>query len=223
MSSVAGTTAPPGRHRSRIALLLLAGELLLCVVAVLALSAWTAVRLSGRFATSRELAEFAEAKRAGGLPTTRPDQRLWSPERVIAWKQSLTRDEPPLAVLRIRGLGIEAPVLEGTDDWALNRGVGHIADTATPGAKGNCGLAGHRDGFFRALKDVKRGDAIEIETQRGVATYKVERVWIVAPEDVSVLDPTTSHSLTLVTCYPFYFIGSAPQRFIVRAVDSSVD
>ena len=83
------------------------------------------------------------------------------------------------------------PVLPGTDDFTLNRAVGHIGDTALPGTDGNSGLAGHRDGFFRGLKDIGPGDAIEVETLRGKKeVYRVERIWIVDPEDVSVLDPT---------------------------------
>ena len=110
-------------------------------------------------------------------------------------------------------------MLEGTDETTLNRAVGHIEDTALPGANGNSGIAGHRDGFFRPLKDIVVGDAIELETvPRHKEIYRVERTWIVDPEDVSVIDPTPARSLTLVTCYPFYFIGSAPKRFIVRAV-----
>ena len=96
--------------------------------------------------------------------------------------------------------------------------LGHIEDTALPGAVGNAGIAGHRDGFFRGLKDILPGDTIEIDTLVRKEIYRVERTWIVDPSDVSVLDPTPSASLTLVTCYPFYFVGSAPQRFIVRAV-----
>ena len=87
-----------------------------------------------------------------------------------------------------------------------------------PGTSGNSGIAGHRDGFFRPLGDIAPGDAIELETLHESQVYRVERTWIVDPEDVSVLDPTTDRSLTLVTCYPFYFVGPAPQRFIVRAV-----
>ena len=83
---------------------------------------------------------------------------------------------------------------------------------------GNIGIAAHRDGFFRVLKDVVTGDTLEIETPQRTMSYRVERQWIVAPEDASVLDPTASPAVTLVTCYPFYFIGAAPQRFIVRAV-----
>jgi sortase A len=148
-----------------------------------------------------------------------PDHSLWSPERVRAWHDTLKGETPaPLAVLRIPRIRVEVAVLEGTDDWTLNRAVGHIEDTATPGTQGNSGIAGHRDGFFRGLKDVRAGDVIEIETLSSVASYRVERMWIVEPEDVSVLDLTATPSVTLVTCYPFYFVGSAPQRFIVRAV-----
>ena len=144
---------------------------------------------------------------------------MWSPERVHAWRASLSREAPaPLAVMRLPRLGIEVAVLEGTDEWTLNRAVGHIEDTAAPESDGNIGIAGHRDGFFRPLKDVKVGDVMEIETVRRRDSYRVERTWIVQPEDVSVLDPTPAPAVTLVTCYPFYFVGSAPQRFIVRAV-----
>jgi sortase A len=148
-----------------------------------------------------------------------PDQQLWSPERVKAFSEMLQQPGPPaLAVLRIRRVGVEVAVLEGTDEATLNRGAGHIEDTAAPGENGNAGIAAHRDGFFRPLKDIQDGDVVEIETRRGVTFYRVERTWIVDPEDVSVLDPTPAPAVTLVTCYPFYFVGSAPQRFIVRAV-----
>ena len=109
-------------------------------------------------------------------------------------------------------------VLPGTDEFTLNRAVSHIEDTALPGTDGNSGIAGHRDGFFRGLKDIAPGDVIELETLRGKEIYRIERTWVVDPEDVSVLDATPKRSLTLVTCYPFYHIGPAPQRFIVRAV-----
>ena len=125
----------------------------------------------------------------------------------------------PIAVLRIPKIHLEVPVLPGTDDFVLNRAVGHIEDTALPGTDGNSGIAGHRDGFFRGLKDIGTGDAIELETLRGKKeVYRVERIWVVDPEDVSVIDPTPTRSLTLVTCYPFYHVGPAPQRYIVRAV-----
>ena len=200
--------------------MLIAAEWLAWTAALVCLTTVVVVSLSGRLGARRELALFAAARAESPLAaaTATPDLALWSPERILAWRESLRTSAVPLAVMRIRRLGIEAPVLEGTDDWALNRGVGHIDDTAAPGDKGNSGIAGHRDGFFRALKDVATGDTIELETLHGTEHYSVERSWIVAPEDVSVLDPTPARALTLVTCYPFYFVGSAPQRFIVRAV-----
>jgi len=109
-------------------------------------------------------------------------------------------------------------VLRGTSDRTLDRGAGHIEDTAMPGSDGNAGIAGHRDGFFRGLKDVVVGDAIELDTLQGKQVYRIERTWIVKPDEMSVLDPTSEPSITLVTCHPFYYVGSAPDRYIVRAV-----
>ena len=168
-----------------------------------------------------ELKRFAtlEAARDGHVPAPEPDLTLWDPKRITAWRDALRRPgPPPLAVLRIPKFGIVVPVLPGTDDVTLDRGVGHIEDTALPGTDGNAGIAGHRDGFFRGLKDIGPGDAIELDTRLGKESYRVERTWIVPPADVSVLDATPGRSLTLVTCYPFYYVGPAPQRFIVRAV-----
>lgn len=122
-----------------------------------------------------------------------------------------------LAVLQIPRLGVEVPVFEGTDDLTLNHGVGRIAGTALPGEPGNVGLAGHRDSFFRPLKNIRVGDAIQVETPGKTDSYVVERIDIVTPDDVEVLQPRSVPSLTLVTCYPFYYIGSAPQRYIVTA------
>jgi sortase A len=168
--------------------------------------------------SARQNLERFSALRAVYPPLGAPDQSLWSAIRISAWHDAL--HEPaaaPLAVLRIPKIRLEVAVLPGTEDQTLDRAVGHIEDTALPGADGNSGLAGHRDGFFRGLKDIAPGDAIVLETLQGIESYRVERTWIVNPDDVSVLDPTPTRSLTLVTCYPFYFVGSAPQRFIVRA------
>ena len=199
--------------------MLLFAERLAWIVAAGFLTAWGFFYVAGVAGERRELARFAALRAAGQLEATQPDLTLWSQKRIQAWRDSLIQKSPePLAVLRIPRIKFEVPVLEGTDDWTLNRAVGHIADTPGPGTDGNCGIAGHRDGFFRGLKDIQTGDAIELETRRGTEIYRIERTWIVNPEDVSVLDPTPTRALTLVTCYPFYFIGSAPQRFIVRAV-----
>jgi sortase A len=183
-------------------------------VGLVALGGWTAITGGGRLAAHRALQQF-EAEAAAGAP----DRRLWSPERVRAWQETRSREGPtPLAVLRIPRIAVEVPVLEGIDEWTLNRAAGHIPDTARPGAAGNVGIAAHRDGFFRGLKDVRAGDLLLLETLAAVDVYRVQQSWVVDPDDVSVLQPTASRSVTLVTCYPFYFVGSAPQRFIVRAV-----
>ena len=154
------------------------------------------------------------------LPIDRsPDQLLWSPTRINAWRGAIAEPgRAPLAVLRIPKVRLEAAVLPGTDDRTLDRGLGHIEYTAQPGTVGNSGIAGHRDSFFRALKDIAEDDLIELDTPLMTDVYRVERTWIVSPDDVSVLDPTPMRALTLVTCYPFYYVGSAPKRFIVRAV-----
>jgi sortase A len=146
------------------------------------------------------------------------DFSLWSAQRVASYQNVLTTDlGDPLAVLRISRVRLEVPVLEGVDESALNRGVGHISGTALPGEGGTVGIAGHRDGFFRVLKDVGVGDIIELETGNGTYQYRVSQVLIVDPIDVSVLQPRGVPSLTLVTCYPFYFVGGAPKRYIVEA------
>ena len=195
------------------------GERIAWAGGIAALTCWVVANVSGTVGTRRELQRFAAIQSSVLRVEATADQSLWSPERVRAWHDTLKGETPaPLAVLRIPRIRVEVPVLEGTDDSTLNRAVGHIEDTAKPGTQGNSGIAGHRDGFFRGLKDIRAGDVIEIETLGSVETYRVERTWIVEPEDVSVLDPTATPSVTLVTCYPFYFVGSAPQRFIVRAV-----
>lgn len=154
-------------------------------------------------------AESAEAK---------PDFSLWSAKRIQGYQESLAAHfAPALALLRIPKIGLEVPVLEGTDDVSLNRAVGHIVGTPRPGESGNVGIAGHRDGFFRGLKDVTPGDTIEIVTPEIATRYVIDEITIVDPSNVSVLAPRQQPSLTLVTCYPFYFIGSAPQRYIVHA------
>jgi sortase A len=120
-------------------------------------------------------------------------------------------------VLRIDKLGIEVPVFDGTDDLTLNRGVGRIIGTARLGGTGNIGIAGHRDGFFRGLKDISVGDKVDLMMIEARAAYVVDQIEIVSPDDVRVLQPRGVPSLTLVTCYPFYFVGDAPNRFIVHA------
>ncbi len=148
---------------------------------------------------------------------SRPNS-LWDRARIRAYQRTLDVNFPaPEAVLRVPRLGIEVPVLEGTSDLTLNRGVGHIPGTARPGEPGNLAITGHRDGFFRPLKDASIGDVIEVQRRSQTDRYVVRKIKVVFPSDTSVLNPTTDSTLTLVTCYPFYFVGAAPQRYIIQA------
>ena len=155
------------------------------------------------------------------LPADRgsqPNQELWTEKRIHEYEESLKiAGAPPVAVLSIEHLDINVPVFNGTDDYNLNRGVGRIIGTARVDADGNLGIAGHRDGFFRPLKDIEIGDNMQLRTAGGTVTYQVSSIEIVEPDDVSVLLPTQERTLTLVTCYPFYYVGHAPKRYIVKA------
>ena len=138
-------------------------------------------------------------------PRFEPPARLKQPGRSV------------LGRLRIPRLRIAAMVREGADEGTLRLAVGHIPGTALPGRSGNVGLAGHRDTFFRALREIRTGDAIAFQTESGAYRYVVDSTKIVGPRDVSVLAASKGETLTLVTCFPFYYVGSAPKRFIVRA------
>jgi sortase A len=146
------------------------------------------------------------------------DFSLWSVSRVRAYRASLEQNPGrPLALLKIPKIHLVVPVFEGTGDLTLNRGVGRIEGTALPGQRGNLGIAGHRDGFFRGLKNISRGDILELVDTRETATYVIDKIQIVTPKNVSVLQPGPTPLLTLVTCYPFYYVGHAPKRFIVTS------
>jgi len=119
--------------------------------------------------------------------------------------------------LSVPRLHLSAMVREGIDRNTLLLAVGHIPATALPGQPGNVGVAGHRDTFFRGLKDLRTGDEIQFSTLHGDFKYVVESLIVVEPENVGVLAPSSENMLTMVTCYPFYYIGSAPKRFVVRA------
>jgi sortase A len=119
--------------------------------------------------------------------------------------------------IEIPRLGLSIVVAEGVDTRTLRRAAGHIPGTGLPGQPGNIGISGHRDTFFRPLRNIRQDDIITLTTVGGNYRYRVVAIWIVSPSDVSVLDPSADEVLTLVTCYPFYFVGPAPERFIVRA------
>ncbi|HEY6642043.1 class D sortase [Povalibacter sp.] len=156
--------------------------------------------------------------RAQSLQTGQPDTSLWNAKRLAQYRTALQHQGLPEAVLRVPKLKLEVPVYEGTSDLTLNRGAGRIAGTAAiDSATGNIGIAAHRDGFFRVLKDIRVGDTLFLDTVASTREYRITRLDIVDPGASSVLAPTETAQITLVTCYPFYFVGSAPQRFIVHA------
>jgi sortase A len=132
---------------------------------------------------------------------------------------------PPVAMIprgvlgriEVSRIGLSAMIMEGTNGRTLRRAVGHIPGTPLPGQQGNVAIAGHRDTFFRPLRNIQRGDQITLTTLDGTNVYLVDSTRVVAPEEMQVLDDSNDAILTLVTCYPFYFVGPAPNRFIVRA------
>jgi len=140
-----------------------------------------------------------------------PDYSLWSSKRISDYQEgNEQRDDAPLAIMSIAKLDLKVPIYNGTDEINLNRGAGRIKGTAWIDSPGNLGIAGHRDGFFRGLKDIDVGDSIDMLTHQGNTEF------VVSPTDVSVLAPTDNSTITLVTCYPFYFVGHAPKRYIVK-------
>jgi len=146
------------------------------------------------------------------------DKQIQAEEQHKAEQPVLTINEGDvLGRIDIPRIGVSVAVLQGTTSRTLRLGVGHINGTALPGEPGNIGIAGHRDTYFRALKDIRRDDEIQLETAAGITRYEVEWIQVTSPSDIGVLAPTTESSLTLVTCYPFYYIGAAPKRFIVHA------
>lgn len=160
----------------------------------------------------------ASAAPAHSLQAGEPDTSLWNEKRLAEYKATLHHKDLPEGVLRIPKLKLEVPVYEGTSDLTLNRGAGRIEGTASiDSSHGNIGIAAHRDGFFRPLKDIKVGDTMFLDTVTSTRQYRVTKLDIVDPSNTSVLAPSSASEITLVTCYPFYFVGSAPQRFIVHA------
>jgi len=141
------------------------------------------------------------------------------PARLAAGNATLPAIGPDglIGQMQVERLGVSVIVIEGTSNKTLRRAVGHIVGTALPGQPGNVGIAGHRDTFFRPLRNIRADDIITLATLRGAYRYRVVSTKVVSPDDVAVLDSDGNQILTLVTCYPFYFLGSAPDRFIVRA------
>lgn len=148
------------------------------------------------------------------------DQSLWSKKRIAQFADiHKTVKETPLAVLRIDDLKILVPIYEGTSEFNLNRGAGWVEETAPVDGRGNIAIAAHRDSFFRALKDAKKGQKMTLQTLQGTRHFTLSNIQIISQAETSVLEPSSSSKLTLVTCYPFYHVGSAPQRYIVTATE----
>jgi len=201
-------------------------EYALWTVGVLCVGSFLLVQ-SGRQAAAHMQAEsflnqtqgLPDAGVLADLATRERDQRVRPESRSAAFNQPPTdsTEDAARGVLRIPNLGLEVPVYAGTDNRTLSRGAGWVAGTAPIESSGNVAIAGHRDSFFRALKDISPEDIIELTGPDSTIRYRVTDTWIVEPDAVHVLDPTPYGAVTLITCYPFYYIGHAPQRFIVRA------
>jgi sortase A len=188
-------------------------QYILVFFGVCALAYSSFVFLRGRVFQAIESREFSRAVQAmavedprtvGTRPTARPKPQAQAKGAVIG----------SLAIPR---LGLSTIVVEGAGDRELKLAAGHIPGTSLPGQAGNVGIAAHRDTFFRPLRRIRKDDAIVLTTLNGKFGYRVVSTDIVTPDDVQVLSPAKTETLTLVTCYPFNFVGSAPQRFIVRA------
>lgn len=178
----------------------------------LLLAGWAAVMMEARiygFQQERRLERMIEQ------PRRAPSRRPRAPTRRA---RPMVASEDLVGRIEIPRLGVKAIVAEGVSGRTLRRAVGHLPGTALPGSEGNVVLAAHRDTFFRPLKDVQRGDAIALTTPQGRFEYTVQETQVVEPSRTDVLEPAGPPTLTLVTCYPFYLVGSAPDRFIVRAV-----
>ncbi|HEV7512842.1 MAG TPA: class D sortase [Candidatus Acidoferrum sp.] len=204
-------------------------ERVLLAAGLTLLTMWIGARLHRTIGSSEAIAEFeaqgtsASSNRGPGLPDSvlgvPVDLRLWSAKRISAYEDSVVRKtDAPLGILRIPKINLAVPIFNNTNDLTLNRGVGRILGTAKVGMPGNLGIAGHRDGFFRGLQYLAPGDVLELARPRQSDWYAVSQIRIVTPEDISVLNPTAVPTLTLVTCFPFYFVGHAPKRYIVTAV-----
>jgi sortase A len=174
-----------------------------------------------REASDGEASSAAVELDAVSAETLNPEPHL---EALSNAKSATTPPEHPVALdpdlfgrIEIPRLGLKAIVREGEDDDTLSRAVGYLPGTARPGEGGNTALAGHRDTFFRALNGIEVADRIRLVTGEETYEYRVDSIRVVQPTEVNVLDSTGTEELTLVTCYPFRFIGPAPSRFIVKA------
>jgi len=197
-------------------------ERVLLLVAIFCIGGWAWAWLDAKYTQARDSQILDEARSRLPLRPARETDRL-DTFQPSDGKPEMPRRQPLaegslVGRIAIPRLDVSTIVLEGVDATTLLRGAGHIPETALPGDHGNVGIAAHRDSFFRALKDIRKNDTIRLETMEGTFRYRVDWTRVVTPEDTAVLDDTGAPALTLVTCYPFSYVGSAPNRFIVRAM-----
>jgi sortase A len=189
-------------------------ERLLLVIGIVALGYYAYVSAEAALYQALEDRELDAI--LASAPAAAPDPRATIlPARMPVHKRPA--QGASIGRIEIPRLGVSAIIRAGSDARTLRLAVGYIPGTALPGERGNTGLAAHRDTFFRRLRDIRTDDEIRIVTKEGTYRYEVDNTRIVQPKDVWVLNPTPEPALTLVTCYPFNYIGSAPERFIVRA------
>jgi sortase A len=186
-------------------------QIVLVVAGTMALGYWAMVW------THAEVFQVIEARRFAAALRTRAVPAPPAPSSFVRSPMPSPRDGEDLGKLEIPRLGLSVMVVQGVSTADLRRAAGHIPGTAFPWQPGNVGIAGHRDTFFRCLRLIRPNDAITLATLQGVYRYRVVFTKVVSPSDVQVLAPTEGGTLTLVTCFPFYYVGSAPRRVIVRA------
>lgn len=200
-----------GDHR-RLRLVLRGAELVLLIIGLLAGGWFVFVQVDAAVANRRDRAALRAM--AASAEATQEGPRAGEARKVLPPVELGS----PIGALSVDRLGLSTIVRQGDSEAILRLGAGHIPGTALPGENGNVGIAGHRDTVFRPLRRVRAGDIIALATPAGELRYRVRWTRTVSPADVSVLAPTEDPSLTLVTCYPFRFVGHAPKRFVVRAV-----
>jgi sortase A len=213
--SIAGR--PVGAREGSMVQRLLAIGLLLTGLTFL--GAWTWEQLDMRWFQTTQNLRLAELQKARSRPSVSSST---SSGRTAKEKPEAAAAGPPvtgdlIGKIEIGRVGLSAIIAEGTDNRTLRRAVGHVPSTPLPGDEGNVVLAGHRDSFFRALRTVEEGDEIQVTTPAATLRYAITAIEVVGAEDTDVLWPTKEKSLTLITCYPFHYIGPAPDRYVVRA------
>jgi sortase A len=192
-------------------------ERALLVIGILCLGVWAYAWIDARYVQYEENKLLDEATAAAAETDALASFHEQEADAAPKKRQEPKPEGSLVGRVEIPRVGVSGIVLEGVEKKTLRRGVGRIPGTSLPEDGGNVGLAAHRDSFFRGLKDIRKNDIITLKTLESTYYYRVDWTEIVLPEDTHVLEDTGVPELTLVTCYPFYYVGSAPKRFVVRA------